>query len=85
MTTPNTPSENFEPVAPMPHLHGTVVLTSALTLRVHATPTVPEHRLLSTLTARVVGGRLEMRFAPMRLPDRREQFAMRMRRQRLQR
>jgi hypothetical protein len=83
MNTPNTP-EKFEPVADMPHADGTVV-NSSVTLRVHATPSVPEHRLLSTLTARVVAGKLEMRFAPMRLPDRKEQFAMRMRRQRTQR
>lgn len=84
MNTPNTP-EKFEPVADMPHLDGTVAHTSTVTFAVHETEATPAHRLLSALTARVVSGRLEMRFAPMRLPDRREQFAIRMRRQRLQR
>ena len=84
MTTP-TPSPSFEPVQPLPLADGTVAHTSTVTFAVHETETTPAHRLLSVLTARVVAGKLEMRFAPMRLPDRKEQFAMRMRRQRLQR
>ncbi|PZP92652.1 MAG: hypothetical protein DI587_31340 [Variovorax paradoxus] len=85
MNKPNTPSENFEPVADMPHLHGCVVHTSSVTFSVHPTPVTPAHRLLSVLTARVVAGKLEMKFSPARLPDRNTQFAARMRRQRLQR
>jgi hypothetical protein len=69
----------------MPHAEGTLVLNRSLTLRVHAQPGIPEHRLLSVMTARVVGGKLLMKFTSVRLPDRNEQFDARLRRQRMQR
>lgn len=69
----------------MPHADGTLVLNGSVTLRVHAQPGIPEQRLLSVMTARVVGGKLLMKFRSVPLPGRDEQYAMRMRRQRMQR
>lgn len=69
----------------MPQAEGTLVINTSVTLRVHAQPGIPEHRLLSVMTARVVGGKLEMTFRSVRLPDRNEQFEARMRRMRAQR
>ncbi|CAN7679368.1 hypothetical protein LJR039_005439 [Pseudorhodoferax sp. LjRoot39] len=72
-------------MAAMPHADGTLVINGSVTLRVHAQPGIPEHRLLSVMTARVVGGKLLMKFTSVRLPDRNEQFDARLRRQRMQR
>lgn len=69
----------------MPHPDGTLVINGSVTLRVHAQPRIPEQRLLSVVTGRVVGGKLLLKFRSVPLPDRDEQFAMRMRRQRTQR
>lgn len=83
MTTGPRP-QRYDPVQPMPLPDGTKVHEGALTLRVFATPSKAEHRLLSVISATVSGGKLVMKFTALPVPDRREQL-MRMRRQRLQR
>ncbi|KQP43936.1 hypothetical protein ASF44_28830 [Pseudorhodoferax sp. Leaf274] len=69
----------------MPHADGTLVINGSVTLRVRAQPGIPEQRLLSVMTGRVVGGKLLMKFRSVPLPDIRQQFEARMRRQRTQR
>lgn len=84
MNTPLPPRQSFDPVALLPHADGTPLIASSRTVRVFEAPAAPGHRVLSTITARVVGGVLQMRFSAVPLPDRREQL-LRTRRQRLQR
>lgn len=69
----------------MLHMDGKHLISSSLTLRVHAEQGKPEHRLLSMLQGRVAGGKLVLTFTALPLPDRAAQFEMRARRQRTQR
>lgn len=88
MNTPEAPrpSRNaYDPVAAMAVEDNTKLFTGSVTLRVFKTATIPEHRLLSTVSMTAVRGQLSIRFAGFPLPERNEQFVARMRRQRAQR